>query len=183
MVIGTFAYCGSGQDTLADSMCRLFGYKKYCIGDIIRQIAIREKLPLTRDNLRQIRIKYDLKYGREYFPRIIADQIISDNYNNVVITGIRTMQEYHIFKKIFDIKIIFVYADEKIRYKRMLNRKSEKDESNIDLLKIQMEKEKQMFDYEDLLTVIDCKFDFSMDLESYMSKEYEIVNSLLLNLM
>ena len=36
MILGTFAYCGSGQDTLADSFCELLGFKKYSMGDCIK---------------------------------------------------------------------------------------------------------------------------------------------------
>jgi len=31
MVLGASAYCGSGQDTLADSFCQYLGFLKYSI--------------------------------------------------------------------------------------------------------------------------------------------------------
>ena len=182
MVIGTFAYCGSGQDTLADSICKLYGYKKYSVGDLIRKIATDNGLPQTRENLRQIRRKYDTNFGRDYFPNMLVKQIKRDDSNNIIITGIRTMQEYYIFRDYFKIKIIFVYADSHIRLQRMLKRQEEKDEESMDLLRKQMEKESQMFDYDELQTVNDIFFDFNITLEMYRKQEYDIVNSLLMKL-
>ena len=51
MIIGTFAYCGSGQDTLADGFCKYKGFIKYSLGDVIRQIANERNLPQKRDGL------------------------------------------------------------------------------------------------------------------------------------
>lgn len=179
MVIGTFAYCGSGQDTLADSICTLFGYKKYSVGDIIRSIAESRGESKKRESLRKIRIEYDEKFGRNYFPNLLVRQIKRENVENAVISGIRTIQEYQIFKKFFNMKLIFVYAEENERYKRMLKRQNEKDEKDIELLTIQMREEVQTFDYEQLKIYADLVFDFTMDLEKYLECEQRIVYNLL----
>lgn len=182
MVIGTFAYCGSGQDTLADSICKLHGYKKYSIGDYIRNIAENRNVSKTRINLRKIRREYDERYGRFYLPNELIHQIQNDNCKNVIITGMRTIEEYTLFKEAMNIKLIFVYADEDVRYKRMLKRHSEKDEFEIHLLQKQMEAEKNMFDYDKLEKRYDIFFDFNMVLEEYIKCEVEIIDSLLLRL-
>ena len=83
MVIGTFAYCGSGQDTLADSFCRYRGYKKYSMGDVFRDIASKNNLPQTREVLQLIRIEYDKKYGRLFAPEQILKIIQKDSYDHI----------------------------------------------------------------------------------------------------
>ena len=179
MVIGTFAYCGSGQDTLADSICRLLGYQKYSTGDILRNIAESRKLRETRTVLREIRKECDNKYGKSYIPNIITNDILSRQKTDAVITGIRTVEEYEIFKEKLDMKLIFVFADEDIRLQRMLNRKSEKDASSLDELKEQMKIEKSLFDYEKLESLADYIFQFNMPLFEYQMREAQIVQGII----
>lgn len=179
MVIGTFAYCGSGQDTLADGFCRYKGFQKFSMGDIIRNIAKERGLPLKRENLQKIREEYDAIYGRDFTPKQIVSQIRLTKKQNVIITGIRTVEEYLHLKSQLNIILVFVYADEKIRFQRMLKRAEEKDEANLLDLKKRMDKEEKLFDYEQLRQCADITFTFNMNLYQYLSKEKEIVESLL----
>lgn len=179
MAIGTFAYCGSGQDTLADSICRYYNYKKFTVGDIIRKIAEERGISKNRDSLRNIRKEIDNAFGREYLPNLLVQNIRNDSANNLIITGIRTIQEYNIFNKEFDIKLIFVKADEEIRFERMLNRKEEKDEKTLIALKQQMKKEVNYFDYKKLESLAYLTFNFNMPLPAYIRDEKKIIEELI----
>lgn len=179
MIIGTFAYCGSGQDTLADSFCKLYGFKKYSLGDVVREIAFNRGLKSTREVLQNIRKECDAEYGRFYIPNKIIEWIQVDNCYDIIITGIRTLEEYEIFTANFGMKLIFVYADQVIRMKRMLQRNSERDSKSISLLKRDMEEENAMFDYKKLEKLSDYKFDFNMDLSDYKKKEVQIVDGII----
>lgn len=177
VVIGTAAYCGSGQDTLADSICRKYKMNKYSMGDEVRGIAVREGKNLDRYTLQSIRKECDIKYGRMYFPEIIAGKIKSADAKrkNCVITGIRTMEEYGLFKRKFDFKLIFLTAEEEIRMERMMKRGSEKDSQKREELMEQMDRELAMFDYGKLCIAADLYLDFSMPLEYYREHEDSIV--------
>lgn len=135
MIIGTFAYCGSGQDTLADGFCKYKGFIKYSLGDVIRQIANERNLPQKRDVLQTIRLECDAVHGKNYIPRIILSQIKARSNGNIILTGIRTIQEYEVFKRQLNMILLFVYAEEGVRYSRMLNRAEQKDESTLESLK------------------------------------------------
>lgn len=178
MVIGTCAYCGSGQDTLADGFCQYLGFKKYSMGDVVRKIAKDRNLPMRRDILQDIRVDCDAKYGRNFIPDIIVKQIndVGDAINKVIITGIRTEEEYSILYKRLGMKLLFVYADENIRYQRMLKRKCEKDEETISELRLRMERENELFDYQKLEKMALYRFDFNMELRKYKQNEQSIVD-------
>ena len=60
----------------------------------------------------------------------------------------------------------------------MLNRKDKKDEKTIVALKSQMKKESIMFDYEELKSIADLYFDFSMNIDTYYLHENEIVHKI-----
>lgn len=179
MVIGTAAYCGSGQDTLADGICSMYGMKKYSMGDMVRKLAKKQGKPQDRSALQSIRQECDQLYGRQYFPQMLVEAIKDDNSRDCIITGIRTMEEYQMFSQAFDFHFIFLNAQEEIRLERMLQRKEEKDASTINALKKQMETECALFDYKELEKVADIHFDFSMDMNTYNSHKGEIANQII----
>lgn len=175
MVIGTFAYCGSGQDTLADGFCKYKDFIKFSLGDIIRDIAVDSNIEPNRKNLQIIRGKYDKLYGREYIPKKILEKIKFSGKNDVILTGIRTIEEYNFFKNNLNLILVFVYAEKNVRFQRMLKRSDIKDERNYKLLNKRMNKENDLFDYEKLQQVADIYFDFNMPLEDYINNEYNII--------
>lgn len=178
MTIGTFAYCGSGQDTLADSFCKYLGFHKFSLGDVIRNIARERNLPEKREVLQNIRAELDTSYGREFIPLALLKVIRNSGYNKIIITGIRTREEYRIFSQHLGMRLLFVYADEDIRYKRMIARKEAKDEGSVKQLRINMRRENELFDYECLKPFAIYKYNFNMPIDEYRSKELLIIKNL-----
>lgn len=177
MIIGTFAYCGSGQDTIADGLCKYKGFVKFALGDVLRDIATHRHLPHSRDVLREIRREYDTKFGRRYIPERLIEMIRKEEHKNVVITGIRTIEEYELFRKTFGMLLVFVYANEEIRLQRMLKRKEAKDCKTISSLREDMEEEFNLFDYKLLEGLYDYCFNFEMDIQTYLNSEQAIVET------
>lgn len=179
MIIGTFAYCGSGQDTLADGICKYYNYVKMSLGDVIRKYARKIGLFPSRENLQAIRRDWDSKYGRCYLPNQMLQYIRESGYDNIILTGLRTMEEYEILQEQLGMVLVFVYADEGIRYQRMLKRNSEKDAKSIHALKEQMRVEEELFDYPELEAHADIKYVFNMNINTYIANEKEVVDSVL----
>lgn len=181
MIIGTFAYCGSGQDTLADGFCTCKNYTKYSLGDVFRSIAKKRGLMQSREVLQSLRREYDHRFGRSYVPRHIVAQINQDHRNNkdIIITGIRTVDEYTIFRKELGMRLLFVYADKSVRYSRMIRRASEKDSTDVATLDYNMSLEEKMFDYKELEQFADYQFDFSMKLEEFQTNKEELIERII----
>lgn len=185
MVLGTSAYCGSGQDTLADSFCQYLGFVKFSLGDVIREIAMSRNLPIQREILQNIRIEINSKYGKNFVPERIIDCIKKSecSMNRIIITGIRTVEECFILREKLGMMLIFVYADKNIRFQRMLKRNAEKDEKTYSELKIRMDKENELFDYPQLQEQALLKYDFSMTLDKYKKMEEEIVYNIYIQML
>jgi len=134
MIIGITGKIGSGKDTIADILIKK-GFKHISLSDILREDLKRQKKAVTRDNL----IKIGSKLRQELGGAILAERayaLIPKN-SNVVITSIGRTEEV-IFLKNKGIKIIYVNASEKIRFKRIKNRKRENDPLNFkDFLKLE----------------------------------------------
>lgn len=179
MIIGMAAYCGSGQDTLADSICKIYGLTKYSMGDLVRKLAEEQGKNKDRGTLRSIRQECDNAYGRLYFPQMLIKIIKNGGNKNCIITGIRTVEEYKLFSEAFEFRFIFLNAKENIRLARMLRRKDEKDEKTIDLLREQMREENSLFDYVELEKFADIYFEFNINIKDYKKKEKIIVSKIM----
>lgn len=178
MVIGTAAYCGSGQDTLADGFIKYKGFVRYSLGDVFRDMAKERNLLQTRENLQNIREECDRKYGRTYVADKIVREIREKKDPHVIITGIRRKEEYNIFKRQLGLVFIFIYADEAIRFERMLCRGMTKDGKTILEIRTCMARENEMFDYGFLRDHADMEFNFNMKLDKYLNDESDIVTYL-----
>lgn len=183
MVIGTAAYCGSGQDTLADGFIKYKGFVRYSLGDVFRNMAMEKNLLQTRENLQNIREECDRKYGRTYVADKIVREIRDKKDPYVIITGIRRKEEYNIFKRQLGLVFIFVYADEAIRFERMLCRGMTRDGKTLLEIRTCMARENQMFDYGFLRDHADMEFNFNMKLDRYLNTEFDIVTNLYKKLM
>lgn len=178
MVIGTAAYCGSGQDTLADGFIKYKGFVRYSLGDVFRDMAKERNMLQTRENLQNIREECDRKYGRTYVADKIVREIKEKKDPHVIITGIRRKEEYNIFKRQLGLVFIFIYADEAIRLERMLYRGMTKDGKTILEIQTCMARENEMFDYGFLRDHADMEFNFNMKLDKYLHDESDIVTYL-----
>lgn len=166
-IIGTSAYPGSGQDILADLVSEKFDYKKYSIGDFIRNIAIDKNIEPTRENLQELRKLFDFENGREYFPKMIVELVKAEN-KNIIITGMRRKEEYEIFKAELYFNLLFVTADYETRVKRVLKRGEIKDPKTVADFILQEKKEAELFDLPFLELNADYKFDCSKEWNYYV---------------
>lgn len=179
ITIGTFGYCGSGQDTLADDLCTEMGFLKFSLGDFIREIATKMGKSHSRESLQNVRLYLDKVYGRNYVSEEVLRRIQKTKSKKIIFTGIRRMEEYHLFRKELGMKLIYIYADENLRYQRMLHRAEEKDAGTIETLQRQMARETHIFDYSELKKVADYQFDFNITLNEYNIRKSEILKTII----
>lgn len=177
IVMGTAAYCGSGQDTLADEIVKRYGFTKYSMGDFIRAIAKDRSIKLSRENLQMIRKELDGKFDRSYIPTQIAGKILVNN-RNIVITGLRTLEELAIFKKKLDLYFIFVFADKEIRFQRLLNRATDRDPVSRESFEKQCESESRLFDVAELEKQCDYHLECNMNLEEFQANAGKILRDI-----
>jgi len=123
-----------------------------------------------------LRKECDRLYGREYIPNRMVQIVQENDYSNVIFTGLRTIEEFQILNRKLGMKLIFVYADEDTRYQRLLNRKGVKDAKDIISLRKQMLEEEKLFDYPKLEDKAFCRYDFSMNMETYKQNEKKVVD-------
>lgn len=148
IIIGAVGKNGSGKDFVLERIHKNFGYQFFSIGDIVREIADKEGLSHTRDNLHHLSEKYMGKFGDQIFIEKIAESIKRNNFKKCVISGIRPYSDVIFFKNIFKDNFFLLYIElksDQIRMDRMHLRGSARDSKTLDELYKQDREEEELF--------------------------------------
>ncbi len=123
IIFGFSGTIGSGKDTLADYLQDKYGLLHVSTGDIVRQYAMAKYGSVERPVLRTMSKELRKKYGSS----VLADKSIdmykskSDQYQGLIITGIRSIGEAEKIKELGG-KMVYVDAPVEVRYARTVAR-------------------------------------------------------------
>lgn len=120
---------GAGKSTIANEM-KLKGFYVISMGNIIRNIAKKQNIDPTRNNMNTIMHDIRKKYGPGIVANLMKDEILSTRSSTIIVDGIRSNNELDIFKKIGNVKILSVHASVDTRYSFLLKRNRSDDPQN-----------------------------------------------------
>lgn len=152
-IIGIAGLIGSGKDEVASYIKKKYGYIIVLnMGDVLREMAKKMGLELTRDTFQNLRIKY----GNNFLAEEIVKRIKENNYDKVIINGIRRSEDFLMQKKAFPkMRLIVVKADEKIRFQRLKKRGRENDPKTLEEFHRQEKRENEIYDFEKTFSYAD----------------------------
>ncbi|MDD5722514.1 MAG: AAA family ATPase [Syntrophales bacterium] len=129
-VIGAIGQNGSGKDEVLKYLKATCRVPFFSTGDMVREIAGKEGVEATRDNLRAISERYFRERGEGCFVRLLAEKIGREEAQIVGISGIRSLADVTILKDFFGDDFILIHVtmnDPRQRYERMVTRGEERD--------------------------------------------------------
>lgn len=112
-IAGSFA---SGKDTIAHRLVDDFGFTHVSTGDMVREIALRERDSIERPVLHEVADQHRKRDGAGVFVRHALQKP-----RPLVITGIRSLGEAKELKNHGGV-LLFVDAPSEVRYERMRSR-------------------------------------------------------------
>jgi dephospho-CoA kinase len=125
-IIGITGTLGAGKGTIVDYLVREKGFIHFSVRQYLIGVIEKKGLPVNRDSM--------VITANELRARQNPAFIIQELYNkaqkerkNAVIESIRTPGEVEFLKRQGDFILLAVDADPKIRFKRIVNRKSSTD--------------------------------------------------------
>ena len=92
MILAAVGKNGTGKDFFLDYVAQKYGFPMISIGDVVRELATKDGLELTRDNLHATSKKYMGEIFRKAFGDdfILVDVVISDDevrYQRMIARG------------------------------------------------------------------------------------------------
>ena len=140
MIIGLTGSAGAGKDTVAEYLTSK-GFKKFVYSDYIRTELEQEGKPANRNNLIEKGNEIRSKHGAgELSVRILAD-IDRDQIKKAVLVGARNPEEIGKLRQRKNFSLWFIDAPLKVRYERIKDRKSIKDNVTYEEFVAQEERE------------------------------------------
>ena len=130
MIVAAVGKNASGKDYFLDIISKQFDIPVISIGDCARELADKEGLVHTRENLQYISKKYMSTYGQDFFPKMIIEKIKKMEDKTVLVSGIRPPSDAEVFREAFGDEfflVAIVLEDDKLRYERMVARGSARD--------------------------------------------------------
>ena len=113
---------GAGKSTVARFLQEI-GFYPITMGDVIREKAIENNLPLDDQNLGELMKSFRKTHGNEIVAKLIVKKITNlENIYFIVVDGIRSYDEFIVFKSIGHVKLLAIHASSGIRYDHIRQR-------------------------------------------------------------
>ena len=147
-VVGAVGLNGSGKDALVRYLKGRCGLSVLSLGDVARELAHLEGVSFSRDNLRQICQKYLEKYGKDFFVKVLIEEIDSKSLGKVGVTGIRTPTDVDTLSEYYGGDSFLIYVQvgiPELRFERLQQRREARDSQNYEDFLAQEQTEKELF--------------------------------------
>jgi dephospho-CoA kinase len=178
-VIGVVGLNGSGKDEVVNYLNKKYGVPLISVGDIVREIASKEGIEPTRDNLDAITKRYFSQFGEGYFVKQVVEKIRLNKWKVVGISGIRSPKDIAIVKEAFkqDFVLTYVYiSDSKVRYERISKRGSKRDQASYEDFLKQDKISQELFHIQDAIKLADYSIPNDGSLEDMHNAIDNLVN-------
>jgi dephospho-CoA kinase len=179
-IVGAIGQIGSGKDTVVKHISTKLSIPIISIGDIVREIAKSEGLPLTRQNLQKLTEKYFERFGRTYFIDETIRKIKCARHNKILITGIRTITDITTLRKNFadDFILILVTANKSKRFQRLKLRGELRDPKTwLEFLE-QDRNEEKIFQLSEAGKLADYRIDNNGSMEELFQKIDKVIEDI-----
>lgn len=159
MVIAAVGKNGTGKDFFLEYLAKKYELPMISIGDVVRELAAKDGLELTRENLHKTSQKYMGQFGQTFFPEQIVKKIKEANCPNYLVSGIRPLSDVMFLKEAFGDEFVLVdvvISDDNVRYARMLERGSDRDGNSVEKLREYDEGEEKIFHTSESEKIANC---------------------------
>jgi dephospho-CoA kinase len=147
-VIGVVGDIGSGKDAVLKYLNSKYGIPYLSTGDIVRQIAEREGVEATRENLETISRQCFQDMGKGCFVKMAASEIINRGWSIAGISGVRSPDDVEVMKDMFGKNFVLIRVDIKdprLRFERLRRRNEERDPQTYEDFLLQDSREELTF--------------------------------------
>lgn len=147
MILGLTGTIGAGKGAAVEHL-KSNGFTHYSVRDEITQEIERRGLPVDRPRMNQVGTDLRKEHGPAYFPELFMNRAAAAGVTDAVIESIRNPKEADYIKANGGF-IIVIDADEKLRYERVMARKSPTDQVSFDEFRAQEAREMRSEDPSD----------------------------------
>ncbi|MDP1883995.1 MAG: AAA family ATPase [Candidatus Moranbacteria bacterium] len=157
IIIGLVGEPGSGKDTVAKHLKDRYGAKEIRFSDPLFDALRNFVSEVSREDLQWLSHIVRERFGQDIFAKALEKRMAADD-KIIILNGIRFWENYDFIRSFPRNQIIYVTADQKLRWERTTNR-MEKTDDNSSFEKFQ---ELEKFETEAIIPEIGAKADFTV---------------------
>lgn len=178
IIIGLAGETGSGKDTVANYLAEKYGATLTRFADPLRDTLKIYFDEISKKDLQWLSIELRGRFGNEILGKGLRKKI-EDASGLIVVNGLRISEDYEFVKSFENSYILYVTADQKLRWSRTTTR-GEKSDDHMDLAHFQ---ELERAETEVHIPEIGAKADFTIknekDLAYLLSETDKIVDKIM----
>ena len=129
LILGLAGEMVSGKGTITKHVVEEHKGGAHRFSTILRDVLDRLYLEQSRDNMQTLSTILRKNFGEELMAKIMYHDAQNDGHDIVVVDGVRRMADIFYLKELPHFKLIFVEADMKIRYDRIVSRGENTDDA------------------------------------------------------
>jgi len=173
VTIGFIGPIGSGKGIAAKYLVERHSFYSIIMGNLVRAIARRKGIKISRKNLQKLAKNCRRKYGENYFIDIVIEKA-KKSKKDVVIDGIRTLADAQVAKKGLNAKIVLIDAKPEIRLARLRKRRRKGFPKILAQFKIEEKNEPGFAELKKTL----CEVDYKIENNTAQKDLYKKLDSL-----
>ncbi|EKE11895.1 MAG: hypothetical protein ACD_15C00003G0007 [uncultured bacterium] len=135
IVIGLLGESGSGKDTVAEYLREKHGAKLMRFADPLKEILHIFFDKISREDQQWLALQLRERFGRDIFPKALKRRIENES-GIIVVNGIRFWEDYDFIEGFDPGYVIYVTADQKVRWERS-SKRGEKSDDGADFKRFQ----------------------------------------------
>ncbi len=139
VIIGLAGESGCGKGTVAKHIIEKYNGSSFRFSTMLRDILCRIYLPDSRKNMQILSTILRQNFGEDVLAKVMSEDVKRNNKNIVVVDGIRRPADIKYLKELPEFKLIYVEADIKKRYDRLIQRGENPDDNQKTFEKFQKE--------------------------------------------
>lgn len=129
IILGLAGEIASGKGTVAKCITKKYKGNAHRFSTMLRDVAKRMHLEENRDNLQKISTMLREYFGGDILSKTIYFDVQNDKHKVIAIDGVRRPSDIEYLKKIAGFKLVYIEADMKKRYERIIKRGENADDT------------------------------------------------------
>ncbi|MFA5358379.1 MAG: AAA family ATPase [Patescibacteria group bacterium] len=139
IILGFVGEMVSGKGTACKYLKEKYNAPSYRFSTILRDVLDRLYLEINRKNMQNLSMILRQNFNENIFAKVIAEDVKNDPAQIITVDGVRRLADISYLKEIPGFYLIYLTADEKIRYQRIIDRGENTDDKNKTFAEFQVE--------------------------------------------
>jgi dephospho-CoA kinase len=143
IILGFVGPIASGKGTACEYLNKEYQATTHRFSTMLRDVLNRLYIPQTRENLQAVSLVLRQQFGDDMLAKVISQDVANDPSEMIAIDGIRRLPDIAFLKELPGFYLVYINADQKIRYERITKRDENTDDTQKTFEQFQQDEQRE----------------------------------------